>query len=128
MIYFMTKYYVDSCIWLTLMLNKEIPSPFFSELLEEDDLFTSEIVIAEVNDVLKRYNQSPSATFIRENSVVLELDDWHKQRAQYLNSIDNLGFGDCINVAYCESHELILVSRDRALINFASQFVQTFHG
>ena len=78
--------------------------------------------------MLKRHNQNASAIFIRENSTVLELDDLHEKRAQYLNGLGHIGFVDCLNVAYCESHELILVTKDKALIRYASGFVQTFRG
>ena len=135
----MDSYYVDTCIWLNLF-NKEgdetkgepywkIAEDFIARIVfsEGKQIVYSGIVLRELRFKLSEEELITSTSFIvREQKfkyVTLAPEDYSLARELERQSNYSISFYDCIHVAVCKRCNFTLVTRDKQLIAFGSQFV-----
>lgn len=132
-------YYVDTCIWLNLWLKEvsesgmphgEIAKNFFKEieLCQDAQIFISTIVIKEIAFVLEEdyskrehiFRRIPYITIIKTNNEDYRIARFIEKNEQYV-----LGFGDCLHIALTKRLGVLLVTRDKALLELGKKYVFT---
>lgn len=127
----MTKYYVDTCIWLNLF-NKEqtkvqgLPVWKIAELFLEqhkENIIASEFISLEIVSKGKEdhlENLEKYAIFIiisaKEQSLGREIESKEKY---------NLSFFDCMHLAIAKTRDYILITRDKELLQRGKKYVTT---
>lgn len=135
----MESYYVDTCIWLNLFKKEgdetkgkpywEIAKNFIDSVLfsQNKQIVYSGIVFRELRFKLSEDQLIERANFIvREKKfkyVVLLPEDYSMARVLERKSNYSIGFYDCMHVAVCKRCNFTLVTRDKQLIEFGSQFI-----
>lgn len=125
----MTKYYVDSCIWLNL-LNKEqekvqgLPiwkiTKLFLEQHQKNIVFTKCVR----KEILDKSKQKENAIFLdrfqeeKINEEEMSLARQIESKEQYA-----LSFFDCIHLAVCINKNYILITRDQELLDRGKQYI-----
>ena len=125
----MTKYYVDTCIWLNLF-NKEqrkiqnLPVWKIAELFLEQyqgNLIVSNKVIKEIISKIS----SEQLQRIAESAYLVEATQEEFSFAQEIESKERyqISFFDCIHIAICTKRNYILITRDKELLERAKAYV-----
>ncbi len=130
------KYYIDTCIWLNLFKKEGDPSkgvPYWEiaeRFIEEvisfgDKIYFSGIILKEIKNKLPEEKYEESIIYLKEKSLKINLieDDYSFARKLESEWEYEIGFYDCIHVAVCKRLEMILVTRDKALIKEAKKYI-----
>ncbi|MDP3729041.1 MAG: type II toxin-antitoxin system VapC family toxin [bacterium] len=127
----MTKYYVDSCIWLNF-LNKEqnkVQGLPVWKLTEEflrqcdDKIITSKFVVKEIADKVKdqrmmlRLERYISTKWTKEEIFPLAKEMESKEK--YM-----LSFYDCIHLCIAIKENYVLITRDERLLTIAKKYIE----
>jgi predicted nucleic acid-binding protein len=136
----MTKYYVDSCIWLNLFKKEgdarkgepywKIADQFIKETLREEsnESIYSAPIMREIRNCLKNENVfRTNERLIKEHprtrfTEVTKEDKEFARRIESENSFE-LSFFDCIHIAICKREGSILVTRDKELLKRAEKYI-----
>jgi predicted nucleic acid-binding protein len=134
------SFYVDSCIWLNLFKKEgdsskgipywKIAEDFVNKVMfsEDDEIIYSGLIIREIqiksnNEDLFKYRLD----FIKGEPKFRQADTIKEDEvfARKLESASDfeISFYDCMHVALCKRLNLILVTRDNALITFAKEYI-----
>ncbi len=127
----MTKYYVDSCIWLNL-LNRErtiiqglpvwkIAEEFLKQ--KKGNIVVSEKIIREISDKIDKEQVQEMAKYAE--TVEMTREEYAFAQESESKEDYNLSFFDCMHIAMCTKKNLILVTRDRELITRGNKYVLT---
>ena len=133
------EYYVDSCIWLNLFKKEGDPAkgiPYwklaqdFVKQVEEkgDTIFVSTIVFKELTfkldeklgEVKKYFEESEFITTIKTT-----VEDYSRAR-RWEQEHKRLSFYDYLHIAISQRLNIILITRDRELIEFAQKHITVF--
>jgi len=117
----MTKYYVDSCIWLNL-LNKEQNKIQGLPVWKITEMF---LMQNPEKIILTRFVRKEVLHKIKEKDKILLLDHFQELTANdkeifLARTIESkekyaLSFFDCIHLALCHKRDYILLTRDKEL-------------
>jgi predicted nucleic acid-binding protein len=135
-----TVFYLDSCIWLNLFKKEvsaagisywELADEFVSRIIASDDeeIAYSGIVIKEI-----RFKLNDSALFrkalqliehpVKSRYVVLCEEDYSFARKLESSLKYSLSFYDCLHIALCKKHNMVLVTRDNLLLKISRRHVR----
>jgi len=134
-------FYIDSCIWLNLFKKEENPhkgSPFWKSandfitrvIISKDcEIAYSSIILQELRAVIKNDRLfERRADFIKRGQnfrrVEISSEDYLSAKEIEKTSGPYVGFGDCLHIAICKRLALVLVTRDREMINVAKRYVK----
>lgn len=106
----------DSNVVIRFLQNKEPDRPFLEALLEENDLFISPIVIAEVKAKADKKQERDLTDFVNLGTT-LYIDEElgfeaGSYRQQFLSKTKSVYLLDCFIAATCKLHNLTLVTND----------------
>lgn len=134
------SYYLDSCIWLNLFKKEGGPTkgaPYWK--IAED--FINKVIFSEDKEIIY------SGLIFREIQFKLNNEELFKYRLEFINGEEkfkrtdvtkedysfarklesesnfDLSFYDCIHIAICKRLNLVLVTRDNNLIEFAKNHI-----
>lgn len=119
----MTRYYVDSCIWLNL-LNKEqtkvqgMPVWKIAELFLEQykgNIIVSDIVLRET---INKTNNPKCLGIVDKYSEIINIAQEEKDLGREIESTEQyaLSFFDCIHIAVCKTRKYTLITRDKGIL------------
>jgi len=105
----MKSYIVDTYAWISYFEGKT----GFKEAIEENELYTPSIVLAEVSRILKRKKVSKEKgtkilEFIKERSLILSLDETNAVEAGEVAEKEGLYLIDGIVYSYVNDHNHLL--------------------
>ncbi len=105
----MKSYIVDTYAWISYFEGKEK----FKKELENNELYTPSIVLAEISRILERKRvQSEKSmrilSFIKENSLILSLDETNAIEAGKVAENEGLYLIDGIVYSYVDEHTHLL--------------------
>ena len=105
----MKSYIVDTYAWISYFEGKKA----FKEAIEENDLHTPSIVLAEVSRILKRKRVPKDRStkileFMKERSIVLSLDETNAMEAGETAEKEGLHLIDGIIYSYVNEHTHLL--------------------
>jgi predicted nucleic acid-binding protein len=105
----MKSYIVDTYAWISYFEGKE----HFKEAIEENELYTPSIVLAEISRILKRKKVPKSRStrilnFIKERSLILSLDETNAVVAGETAEKERLYLIDGIVYSYVDEHTHLL--------------------
>jgi len=105
----MKSYIVDTYAWISYFEGKE----HFKEAIEENELYTPSIVLAEISRILKRKRVSKSKStrilnFIKERSLILSLDETNAVIAGETAEKERLYLIDGIVYSYVDEYTHLL--------------------
>ncbi len=133
------SYYIDSCIWLNLFKKegdetKGIPywklaKDFIEQIKDEEDfIIISTITLKELTFKLsERFNEVKQ--YFQENDfiqIIKTTPEDYEQARQWEQEHRLLSFYDYLHVAIARRLNLVLITRDRDLIEFAEEYVKVF--
>jgi predicted nucleic acid-binding protein len=134
------SFYVDSCIWLNLFKKEGDPTkgvPYWK--IAED--FINKVIFSEDKEIIY------SGQVLREIQFKLNNEELFKDRLEFINGeekfkrIDvtkedsafarklesesnfDISFYDCIHIAICKRLNIVLVTRDNDLMEFAKDYI-----
>lgn len=134
------KYYIDSCIWLNLFKKEGDPSKGSRSYWKiakdfiESVLFSDKKEIIYSGFVLKELKFKLSESLFKEKLRFLKGEekfkfakaiegDYALSRNLEEESDYEISFFDCLHIALCKRLNLILVTRDADLIEFAQKYI-----
>ena len=105
----MKSYIVDTYAWISYFEGKRE----FREAIEENELYTPSIVLAEVSRILKRKKVPKEKStkileFIKERSLILSLDETNAVEAGEIAEKEGLYLIDGIVYSYVDDHTHLL--------------------
>jgi len=105
----MKSYIVDTYAWISYFEGKRE----FREAIEENELYTPSIVLAEVSRILKRKKVPKEKStkileFIKERSLILSLDETNVVEAGEIAEKEGLYLIDGIVYSYVNEHTHLL--------------------
>jgi len=105
----MKSYIVDTYAWISYFEGKKD----FKEVIEENDLYTPSIVLAEVSKILKRKKVPKEKStrileFIKERSLILSLDETNAVEAGEIAEKEGLYLIDGIVYSYVDERTRLL--------------------
>jgi predicted nucleic acid-binding protein len=105
----MKSYIVDTYAWISYFEGKK----HFKEAIEENELYTPSIVLAEISRILKRKKLPKSVSskilnFIKERSLILSLDETNAVTAGETAEKERLYLIDGIVYSYADEHIYLL--------------------
>lgn len=128
---------MDSCIWLNLFKKEEsaskgvphwkIAEDFIKQVKTENCLiFVSQMVTREISFKLEDKSELVEEFF--NNNYYIRIvnampEDYSFARQLESESDFDISFYDCLHIAICRRMSLILVTRDRLLIDFAKYYI-----
>lgn len=134
----MRKYYLDTCIWLSLLKKEELEEKqeweeikkFITKiLLENGEIYYAGITLKELKikgisenyfkNKLRKFEESSKLIFANSFGEDYDLARKFERELNY-----KIGFGDLIILAICIRLELILVTKDIDLMKFARKHVE----
>lgn len=134
----MQSFYLDSCIWLNLFKKEGDPTkgtPYWKiaeDLIEHIKEGNNEIIVSP--NVLKELSFKAEnifkiiKRFFEDEKYIkmIELIEEDKIFARKLESKSyfEISFYDCLHIAICKRLNLILVTRDNLLIDFAKEYIK----
>lgn len=119
----MKSYIVDTYAWISYFEGKKE----FEKAIEESELHTPSIVLAEVSRILKRKNVVKDKRvrilkFIKERSLILSLDEAKAIEAGEIMEKEGLYLIDGIVYSYVDEHIHLLTGdkhfRNKSFVNF----------
>jgi len=135
------SFYVDSCIWLNLFKKEGDPSkgvPYwkiaedFIEIImfsQDKEIIYSGFVLKELKFKLEETVFKEKLLFFKEEEkirfVKAEEEDYSFARKLEPELSYELSFYDCLHIAVCKRLNLILVTRDDILIQFAKKYIES---
>ncbi|MBN1385562.1 type II toxin-antitoxin system VapC family toxin [Candidatus Woesearchaeota archaeon] len=132
----MSRYYIDSCIWLNLFKKEgdETRGKPYHELAEEflnlaetrkDEVVISTFVLKELKYVLKEDFVVLTKRLNHMKLKLIEPDQHDYSLARFYERLSDyrLSFGDCMHMAISKRYELLLITRDRKLLIFSRRFI-----
>jgi len=135
------SFYVDSCIWLNLFKKEGDPSkgvPYwkiaedFIEIImfsQDKEIIYSGFVLKELKFKLEETVFKEKLLFFKEEEkirfVKAEEEDYSFARKLESELSYELSFYDCLHIAVCKRLNLILVTRDDILIQFAKKYIES---
>ncbi|MBU1198833.1 MAG: PIN domain-containing protein [Nanoarchaeota archaeon] len=133
-------YYVDSCIWLNLFKKEgdfrkgkpywKIAEEFIKKIMfsRNQEITYSGIVIKEIIfNVNKNLFEQNSYFFEKEPNIrFVKVTPEDKNFAREIESKFDyeISYYDCIHIALCKRFNMILVTRDKKLINLAKKIIK----
>ncbi|HIE18641.1 TPA: type II toxin-antitoxin system VapC family toxin [Candidatus Bathyarchaeota archaeon] len=101
----MKSYIVDTYAWIAYFEGREK----FKEVIEENELYTPSIVLAEISRILKRKRvpedkRTKILEFIKERSLILSLDENNAVEAGETAEKEGLYLIDGIIYSYADEH------------------------
>ena len=126
-------YYIDSCIWLNLFKREGDPAkgkPYWKiaeEFVEDQhEIFFSQFILREIENKISRGLFEESVKAVNDRGKLLYANNRIFTLARKLESESRyrIAFCDCIHIAMCKYYNLILITRDRELIDFAKNYIQ----
>lgn len=113
----MKSYIIDTYAWVSYFEGKEK----FKEAIENNELYTPSVVLAEVSRILKRKRVPEEKgtrilEFIEEHSLVLSLDETNAVEAGETSEKEGLYLIDGIVYSYVDKH-FHLLTEDRHFEN-----------
>ncbi len=135
-----TRFYVDTCIWLNLFKKEGDPSKgvpywkiaqdFINKVILSEDcgIIYSNIVLKEIYFNLKNKHQFNQKLFFMKRQrkfkfFIMSPQDYELARKFEIECGRAISFCDCLNTAICKRLGMLLVTRDRALIEFAKNHI-----
>lgn len=134
----MKGYYIDTCIWLNLFKNEKnvrlgidywkITEDFIDRVEESEDskLIVSTIVLKELHFKLPE-KFGIVMEFFRKNKAIIMVktarEDYSLARKLETGNAIKIGFHDCLHIAISKRLSLVLVTRDRGLIDIAAKYI-----
>ena len=105
----MKSYIVDTYAWISYLEGKK----HFKEAIEENELYTPSIVLAEISKILKRKKVPKSRStkilnFIKERSLILSLDETNAVVAGEIAEKERLHLIDGIVYSYVDEQNRLL--------------------
>jgi len=105
----MKSYIVDTYAWISYFEGKKE----FKEPIEENELYTPSIVLAEVSRILRRKKVPKTRStrilkFIKERSLILSLDETNAIEAGEIAEKEGLYLIDGIIYSYVDEHTRLL--------------------
>jgi predicted nucleic acid-binding protein len=119
----MKSYIVDTYAWISYFEGRR----GFKKAIEENELYTPSIVLAEISRIFARKKVPPgrsssALSFIKERSLILSLDETNAAEAGEMAERERLGLIDGITYSYVnEDRRLLTGDRhfiDKALVDF----------
>ncbi|MBI5798199.1 PIN domain-containing protein [Candidatus Woesearchaeota archaeon] len=128
----MTKYYVDSCIWLNL-LNKEqikiqgLPVWKIAELFLQQ--YKGDIIISDFvrREIIRKINFPEAILLIEKNAEAIVVKEEEITLAREIESKERyrLSFFDCIHIATAKTRNYTLITRDKELLLRGKEYSNT---
>jgi len=118
----MKSYIVDAHAWIAYLEGREK----FKEVIEENELYTPSIVLAEISRILKRKRvpedkRTKILEFIKERSLILSLDENNAVEAGETAEKEGLYLIDGIIYSYADEHTHLLTGdkhfRDKSFVD-----------
>ncbi|MGQ9468567.1 MAG: PIN domain-containing protein [Nitrososphaerales archaeon] len=103
----MRSYIVDTYAWISYFEGRKE----FKEAIEENELYTPSIVLAEISRILKNIPKEKSTRileFIKERSLILSLDETNAVKAGETAEREGLYLIDGIIYSYVDEHTHLL--------------------
>ena len=136
----MKRFYVDTCIWLNLFkkegdASKGVPYWKIAEkfivnvtISESSEIIYSPVILREIESKLGNNSlfEEKLKSMSKENKFrFVDIDEEDKIFARKLESESSyeISFYDCMHIAICKRLGLILVTRDKKLLDFAASYI-----
>ena len=127
-------YYVDTCIWLNLFKKEgdsrkgkpywQIAGEFFQEIKQRGiEIYVSDAVLKELKSTLGDDYQKFESIFKEECIIMIESSEDDRVSARKLEVDCLLGFADCLHIAISKKRDLVLVTRDKDLLDFTRNII-----
>ena len=134
------SFYIDSCIWLNLFKKEgdptkgtpywKIAEDFVSKIMFSDDseIFYSGLVVREIQFKLNNEKLLKERLEFLRGEPKFKLIDVLKEDEAFAKKLESksnfeISFYDCLHIAICKRLNLILVTRDAKLIEFAKDYI-----
>jgi len=133
------SFYLDSCIWLNLFkkegdVNKGVPfwklaRDFIEKVIfsKKDEIIYSGFILKELKYILNEKEFTEKLLFFKNEErirfVKATEEDYSFARKLESDSKYEISFFDCLHVAMCKRLDLILITRDKKLIEFAKHII-----
>ncbi len=131
-------FYIDTCIWLNLFKREigisaerpfwSIAEEFIEKVIFSDkaEIIYSGLILNELKFKINNENifREKSNLFKQEEKfrfVDIKKEDYSIARKLESQSDFNLSFYDCLHIAICKRLDLVLVTRDKRLLEFAKK-------
>lgn len=132
------SYYLDTCIWLNLFKKEGDPTkgiPYwkiakeFIKFIEKSDnsIIVSTIILKELSFKLPEKFDFIMEFFDKSSYIKLiktTPEDYNFARELESNSNFEISFYDCLHIAISKRLNMILVTRDNELLNFADKYIE----
>lgn len=128
----MAIYYLDTCIWLNIFKKESNHLQYWKIAIEfitkvNSNVAISTIVLKELEyktknkfKIIKDFFKNSSYVIIKTTNEDYEL----ARKFEYEHKL--LSFYDYLHIAICKRLNLILVTRDKTLIDFAKQHIEVY--
>lgn len=124
-------YYVDTCIWLNLFKKEtafwEMALEFIGKIIisSEEDIIYTGFILRELEFKLDQELLEKVELFLKKRCIYIPADkaDYQLARNLELESKFTISFFDCMHIAICKRLDYILITRDKALIEYAKSYI-----
>ncbi|MDA3836719.1 MAG: PIN domain-containing protein [Nanoarchaeota archaeon] len=125
-------YYFDTCIWLNIFKKEK---KFFKDSLrvlkkiekENSSILVSTIILKEIYFKYESFNEIK--TFFKSHDLIQIIKttnkDYDQARQYEKDNNSKISFYDYLHVAICRRLNLILITRDKDLLNFSKTKIIT---
>jgi len=133
-------FYVDSCIWLNLWKKEgdatkgipywKIAKDFIERIMfsEHEEIIYSGFILKELKYKLDEDTFNEKLLFFQNEEKIRFVkateDDYSFARKLESESQYEISFFDCLHIAVCKRLNLMLVTRDDDLIEFARKYIE----
>ena len=120
------KYYIDTCIWLNILLEEKRFCKESKEFLHNliflgYNICYSGLVLRELKTKLKRFDYSVFREELDKFAERFELCESDKKHARVLEERYHSGYYDMVHLSLCKRLGLILVTRDKRLVDICEK-------
>ena len=134
------SFYIDSCIWLNLWKKEEnankgikfweIAKDFIEKIMfsKDEEIIYTGFVLKELKFKLSEEEFNEKMLFFKNEQrfrfVKAADEDYSFARKLESESHYEISFFDCIHIGICKRLNLVLITRDEKLIEFAQKYIE----